>query len=233
MNTLAPARVRVADYIDIVDTALATLSRRLPSHVERDDLASVGKIALVQALGRVSGAPDEVRAYCFVCVRGAMLDELRRLDPVSRRRRVQLNTVSGALAKLSLVGNVRPTASEIAAATGLSVREAASALDDLAAAERESGFDWETLSDPGAPSPAEAVDGQEIASALLGAVARLPANQAFALRRYYLDEVTLDAIADELGVSRERARQIREAGEKKLRSDFQVLALWRSLIGSP
>jgi RNA polymerase sigma factor for flagellar operon FliA len=31
-------------------------------------------------------------------------------------------------------------------------------------------------------------------------------------------------------VSRERARQIREAGEKQLRADFIVLALWQSLM---
>ena len=41
---------------------------------------------------------------------------------------------------------------------------------------------------------------------------------------------TLNEIAAELGVSRERARQVREAGEKKLRADFHVLALWDALL---
>ena len=36
--------------------------------------------------------------------------------------------------------------------------------------------------------------------------------------------------AGELGVSKERVRQIREAAEKKLREDFIVLALWQSVL---
>ena len=50
------------------------------------------------------------------------------------------------------------------------------------------------------------------------------------LRRYYLEDATLDDIATELGVSKERVRQIREAAEKKLREQFVVLALWQSVI---
>jgi RNA polymerase sigma factor for flagellar operon FliA len=62
------------------------------------------------------------------------------------------------------------------------------------------------------------------------ALDRLQPNQALALRRYYLEDATLDDIAAELGVSRERARQVREAGERKLSADFIVLALWQSLL---
>jgi RNA polymerase sigma factor for flagellar operon FliA len=50
------------------------------------------------------------------------------------------------------------------------------------------------------------------------------------LRRYHLDEATLEEISDELGLSKERVRQLREAAEKKLREDFIVLALWQSLL---
>jgi RNA polymerase sigma factor for flagellar operon FliA len=62
------------------------------------------------------------------------------------------------------------------------------------------------------------------------ALERLAPNHAHVLRRYYLDEATLDEIGVELGVSKERVRQIREAAEKKLRADFVVLALWQSFL---
>jgi RNA polymerase sigma factor for flagellar operon FliA len=52
------------------------------------------------------------------------------------------------------------------------------------------------------------------------------------LRRYYLEDATLDDIANELGVSKERVRQIREAAEKKLRDEFVVLALWQSVLST-
>ena len=50
------------------------------------------------------------------------------------------------------------------------------------------------------------------------------------LRRYFLEEATLDEIAAELGISKERVRQIRESAVKKLRGDLLVLAAWQSLI---
>ena len=57
-----------------------------------------------------------------------------------------------------------------------------------------------------------------------------PAGSRF---RVALEDATLDMIADELGVSRERARQIRVAGEKKLRADFIVLVHWQALLAIP
>jgi RNA polymerase sigma factor for flagellar operon FliA len=50
------------------------------------------------------------------------------------------------------------------------------------------------------------------------------------LRRYYLDEATLEDIAAELGLSKERVRQIRVTAEQKLREDFVVLALWQAVL---
>ena len=67
-------------------------------------------------------------------------------------------------------------------------------------------------------------------ASLHAALDQLPANHARVLRRYYLEEATLDDISGELGVSIERVRQIREAAEKKLRGEFVVLALWQSVL---
>ena len=58
----------------MVDAVLAAVARRVPLHVSRDDLASAGKLALVEALLRYEGPPEQVRGYCYVRVRGAVLD---------------------------------------------------------------------------------------------------------------------------------------------------------------
>lgn len=223
----APAPI---DLLDLVERALASLSPRLPSSVDRDDLASAGKLALLHAADRFTGPPDEARAYCFVRVRGAMLDELRRLDPLARRRRERARAVGRA--DMELTGRLgrAPTVAEIATALELSTAEVTAALADLAAEEAGADTVWETLADHAAPSPLEAAELGDLFAGLRAALSRLPANQALAVRRYYLEDAPLDAIAGELGVSRERARQLREAGEKKLRADFHVLALWDALL---
>ena len=230
MNCIASTSVTLADVLDIVDTAVATIARRVPRHIGRDDLASVGKIALIQAFARSSGSPDEIRAYCFVRVRGAILDELRRVDAFTRRARANIRLVSDAAAMISSKLGRAPTATELAEHTGLRVREVVAVHAMVAAEERAASFNWETLADDDALTPAERMEELDVGAALSAALDRLPQNQALALRLYYLEEATLDRIAAELSVSRERARQLREAGEKKLRADLAVLSLWHSVI---
>lgn len=230
MNTLSAESICVTDCLDIVDTAVATLSRRLPLSVSREDLASVGKLALIAALEQVDGTIEEVRAYCFVRVRGAMLDELRRLDPLSRGHRDQVNAVVRAQAELSGRFGRAATVAEIALATKLSPSAVVAAQATLAAESEFSDSSLETYPDTATPSPAENVETEDLRHGMRAALSRLSSTQARVLFRYYFEDATLEDIALDLGVSKERVRQIREAAEKKLRGDFVVLAIWQSVI---
>ena len=230
MTCVNSSPIVLADLLDIVETALATVSRRLPAHVGRDDLASAGKLALVTVVAQATGPADEVRAFCFVRVRGAILDELRRLDTLSRNRRDEANAVVRAQFALTAKLGRAPTSGELAIEAGLPVAAVHSAVAALAAEAEVQDVEWSSLPDTERPSPVESVELSDLHANLRAALERLPANQALALRRYYLEDATLDEIAAELGVSRERARQVREAGEKKLRADLVVLALWQSLF---
>ncbi|HWA25296.1 MAG TPA: sigma-70 family RNA polymerase sigma factor [Lacunisphaera sp.] len=230
MTSAPSSPIVLADFLDIVETALATVSPRLPAHVGRDDLASAGKLALVALIAQASGPSEEVRAWCFVRVRGAMLDELRRLDPLPRNRRDQAKAVALARSTLAARLGRAPTDDEVAAATRLPAAAVRAAAAALAAEAEVHDIEWSTVPDTASPSPVESVEQTDLHAGLRAALDRLPANQAAALRRYYLEDATLDEIAAELGVSRERARQVREAGEKKLRADLLVLSLWQGVL---
>jgi RNA polymerase sigma factor for flagellar operon FliA len=227
----------LADTLSVVDAVLGALDRRLPAHISRDDLASAGKLALIEALLRFDGPPAETRAYCYVRVRGAVLDELRRLDPLSRHTRAQVTLVRRAGAALERQLGRAPVAGEIAAVTGLSL-DAIAQLDRLATAAQacsadetgENGEHLHAIIDHDAACPARSAETVDTHASIHAALDQLPPNHARVLRRYYLEDATLDEIAAELGVSKERVRQIREAAEKKLREDFMVLALWQSVL---
>lgn len=234
----APSREDApSDFLDVVDTVLASLDRRLPAHVSRDDLASVGKVALIEALQRFDGPAHETRAYCYVRVRGAVLDELRHQDPLSRHTRSQVSLVRRAAAELERDLGRAPTPVEIAGVTGLAPnavvqleRIATAAQICSADATDADGQMVNALIDRDAPCPARSAESRDAHASVRAALDRLSPNHARVLRRYYLEDATLDDIAFELGVSKERVRQIREAAEKKLREDFIVLALWQSLF---
>jgi RNA polymerase sigma factor for flagellar operon FliA len=227
----------LAETLSVVDAVLASVARHVPPHVSREDLASAGKVALVEALLRFDGPPAEARAYCYVRVRGAVLDELRRLDPLSRHTRAQVTLVRRATAALERQLGRAPTLDEVAASTRLTT-EALAQLERLANAAAPCSVDEtdgegelvHVLMDADAICPARSAESDDTNASVQAALGRLAPNHAQVLRRYYLDDATLDDIASELGVSKERVRQIREAAEKKLREDFVVLALWQSVL---
>lgn len=233
----ASASVSLADTLSVVEAALGAVERRLPAYVSRDDLASAGKLALVEALLRFEGPPEQVRAYCYVRVRGAVLDELRRLDPLSRHTRAQITLMRRSATALERQLGRPPLAGEIAAATGFSP-EALTQLEELANAAAPCSVDetdgdgepMHVLVDRDAACPAQSAESGDTTALVQAALGRLAPHHARVLRRYYLDDSTLEDIADELGVSKERVRQIREVAEKKLREDFLVLALWQSVF---
>ena len=200
---------------------------------------SAGKLALIEALLRFAGPPEQARAYCYVRVRGAVLDELRRLDPLSRHTRAQVTLVRRATVALEHELGRVPGATEIAAVTGLSLTAIAQ-LEQLASAAQACSVDemnangeqLHALIDNDAACPARSAETVDTYASLHVALDQLPPNHARVLRRYYLEDATLDDIASELGVSKERVRQIREAAEKKLRDRFIVLALWQSVLSA-
>ena len=114
-SAIQQPQTTICDVLPVVDAVLNQLDRRLPAHVSREDLASAGKIAVVEAMRRFDGPTVEARAYCYTRVRGAVFDELRRLDPLSRRTRTPLNIVRRAAAALdSSLGRPPTTAEETA-----------------------------------------------------------------------------------------------------------------------
>jgi RNA polymerase sigma factor FliA len=227
----------LADTLSVVDAVLAGFDRRLPAHVSRDDLASAGKLALIQALLRFDGPPEQARAYCYVRVRGAVFDELRRLDPLSRQARTQVTLLRRATTALERELGRAPTVDELAAVTGFS-RAAIAQLDQLASATQACSLDatntdgesLHALPDADAVCPAHSAESDDTHTSIRAALERLPPKHAHILRRYYLDDATLDDIAVELGISKERVRQLRESAEKRLREDFMVLAIWQTVL---
>jgi RNA polymerase sigma factor for flagellar operon FliA len=231
------SKATIMETISLVDAVLGVVGRHLPSQVSREDLASVGKVALVEALLCFNGPTDEVRAYCYTRVRGAMLDELRRMDPLSRRARAKASAVHKAREGLERELGRAPTDIEIANAVGLSqaaVRETAQlsiAADTCSLnSDDAGGFAFNSLVDADAVSPAASVETEEVTDCIKAALTRLPANYAHVLRRYHLDDATLEEISIEIGVTSERVRQIRIAAERRMREDFIVMALWQAVF---
>jgi RNA polymerase sigma factor for flagellar operon FliA len=91
------------DQMEMVRRIAGAMARHLPAHVDADELVSLGYLGLVEAQTRFDPARGvPFGAFASTRARGAMLDGLRRLDPVSREERTRLRD-SGAAPSVRLV----------------------------------------------------------------------------------------------------------------------------------
>ena len=85
-------------YRPLVTKIALGIGRGVPKHIPREDLISAGNLGLVQAMRHWTpdANPDGFRLYASSRIRGAVLDELRGADPLSRRDRQAISRVNQA-----------------------------------------------------------------------------------------------------------------------------------------
>ena len=163
----------------------------------RDDVESAALIGLIDAVDRYDparGVPFE--GYAGLRIRGAILDELRRVDDRSRgeRRRARVD--------------VADTEPEIGA-YGVTM-----SLDMLL----ESGDrDWAADDDA-----TDRYDDQDLRMRVESALRCLPPRQREVLARYYADELTLREAGKRMGISEARACQLHGRAIFNLRRALEV-----------
>jgi len=213
----------VRRHLALVNYAVNDFARRLPRHVCRADLESAGMEGLAQAARSYDPsrgvAFDRYAAYR---IKGALLDELRRLDWVGRAARGTARNVEQAHDDLTSRLGRTPTAEEVAARAGVEPRVVRSVGTGahranilhgdgiVAAAERAmSGLDGRT--------PEAELINREQRAYLLDAVAALPERLRRVVIAYFFEERQMKELARELGVSEGRVSQMRSEALVMLR----------------
>src|SRR5256714_7485640 len=106
-------------YSPLVRRLAHQMIAKLPANVEIDDLIQVGMIGLTDALSRFDAAQGvQFETFATQRIRGAMLDELRGNDYLSRGTRKQQRSIEAAVHKLEQRLGPAPPQSEIARQIG-------------------------------------------------------------------------------------------------------------------
>jgi RNA polymerase sigma factor for flagellar operon FliA len=109
-------------YSPLVRRLAHQMMAKLPANVEVDDLIQVGMIGLADALSRFDQAQGvQIETFATQRIRGAMLDELRGADWLSRGTRKQQRDIEKAVHRLEQRLGRAPHESEIAVEMGLSL----------------------------------------------------------------------------------------------------------------
>jgi RNA polymerase sigma factor for flagellar operon FliA len=202
------------------------LARRLPSHVNVEDLMGAGYLGLADALNKYDrSGPDRFEAYADCRIRGAMLDELRSYDPLSRDLRDLNNKIVATVRKLTSELGRPPEESEIAENLDIPVEAFRDRLAKLAfgglvsldttGGEGSDGF--EIGDDSNDWADAQLLRGER-RQRLADAVGQLPERLQNLLKLYYEQDYTLREIGDMLGVTESRACQLHAEAIIRLRA---------------
>jgi RNA polymerase sigma factor for flagellar operon FliA len=200
------------------------LARRLPRHIRVDDLVGAGCQGLCSALGRFDPSRAEgFESYAELRIRGAMLDELRSSDPLSRDQRVRAKRVAAATRGLQARLGRAPAADEIAAELGVSLEtlwawQSAASTQIASGPSRDEDADpIAELSDAAAEPADEKLFRTERERALRDAMSTLPARLQTVLELHYVDGLTLREIGERLGVSESRVCQLESDAFRRIR----------------
>jgi RNA polymerase sigma factor FliA len=226
-RTPAVREALVERHLPLVKYAATWVAGRLPSHLRLDDLYSAGMLGFLDAIEHYDperGVPFS--AYAAPRIRGAILDELRRVDCVPRRVRRRLRDAQRTMDQLSHELDRAPTEEEMAARMGVDVAEyqrllgegvTLVSLDDaMRDDDRLATFD--ALVDGSLPSPLGALEVREQRRWLGRLIDGLPERERQVLALYYYEELTMQDIGAVLGVTESRVSQIHSGAVLRLRT---------------
>ena len=197
-------------YLPLVERLTETVGSRLPAHIDLDELRSAGHEALLKTIPKFDPARGfQPGTYLTPRIRGAMLDYLRSVDPVSRTVRRRLPQVAELRDELG----TEPTDNEIAERLGITPASARKYrvvpwTDSLS---RVISRDGERETSVCSRLALDTDTSRDNLEAVEDALKGCSSIERKLLPRYYLDGRTMSQIGRELKLSESRVSQIHSA----------------------
>ena len=223
----------ILNYAPLVKYVAGRLGTGLPAHVDEGDLVSYGLLGLIGAIERFDpGREIKFETYAIARIKGSIIDELRSMDWVPRSVRARAREIERAMVALENKLRRPPTDEEVAAEIGITEpefqesltaisRSSVAALDELWAISSSGGDTVsliDTIEDPNADDPSQALAHSQVREALADAIGRLPEREQLVISLYYYEELTLREIGEVLGVTESRVSQLHTKAVLRLKT---------------
>jgi RNA polymerase sigma factor for flagellar operon FliA len=221
-------------YAPLVRRLALQLIAKLPASVDLDDLIQAGMLGLLDAASRYQddqGAKFET--YASQRIRGAMLDELRANDWVSRGLRQSSRGVARAIQSQEQKRGRHPTEGEIAEELQLPLAAYQSLLQEIQGCQLvyyedfDRGSQENTFIDqecssrhdggPGSGDPLAQLLENGLRQRLIDAIEAVPERERLLLSLYYEEELNLREISAVMEVSQSRVCQLHSQVISRLR----------------
>ncbi len=223
----------IRQYQPLVRRLAHHMMAKLPASIQVDDLIQVGLMGLSEALTRYEAAQGvQFETFATQRIRGAMIDELRENDWMSRGSRKSQKEIEQALRKLEHQLGRSPVESEIAAELGMTLPDYQTLLgkvrgtqlvylEDMSRGnDDEDNFLDRHMVDNDA-DPMSMLRDQRLRESLVGAIKNLPEREQYIMSMYYEQDMNLKEIASVLGVTESRVCQLHSQSIARLRAKMR------------
>lgn len=224
----------VRKYAPLVKKVAYRLVHRLPPSVDVEDLMAVGTMGLLHAIENFDAAKGtRFEAYAEFRIKGAMLDELRSYDFMSRSARGKTNKLEKAQRRLETRLGRSPTTAELAEETGLDPDEIDSllaqsthvaflTLEDLGAVPADqTEIPSELLTNAAPEDPFGHAFFQELREQVYQALESMPERLKLVMSLYYYNELNFKEIGRVLDVTESRISQLHSEAIRFLRKKLR------------
>jgi len=223
----------IVEYLPLVKYVVDRLPFASLPQVSREDLISSGIIGLLKAVESFDPSRGiKFKTYAIPRIRGAIIDELRRLDWIPRSLRKKASHLEEAYFSLERKLGRAPTESELSKELNICEEElfkliahvncfSPVSLENEVTGEGKSLL--EKIASSEAENPIEVLEKKEIKERIREVLEKLPFREKMVIILYYYEELTFKEIGRVLGVSESRVSQIHGRVMLKLRSTLSKL----------
>ena len=224
----------IRQYQPLVRRLAQHMMAKLPANVQIDDLIQVGLIGLSEALTRYEAAQGVLfETFASQRIRGAMLDELRGNDWMSRGSRKSQKEIEQAMRRLEHKLGRTPLESEIALDMGISLVDYQTLLgkvrgtqlvylEDMAHGDEDADTFLDRHVGDSEVDPINMLQDQRLRQALVEAIKNLPEREQFIMSMYYEQDMNLKEIAAVLDVTESRICQLHSQSIARLRAKMRA-----------
>lgn len=228
-KTAALREILIIEYAGLVKVVAGRLGMYLGYAVEYDDLVGYGTFGLIDAIDKFDAQKGvKFETYASLRIRGAILDQIRKMDWIPRTLRQKQKKMDSAMQQLELSLGRKPTDAELAQVLEISEDELLNwqnqikasclvSLDEYVEQGSELQMDSGLTRSSQFDEPEKVMEKQELKRLLLEAMQNLTENESKVITFYYYEELTLKEISRILEVSESRISQLHTKALQKLR----------------
>ncbi len=201
------------------------MKAKVPPSIELSDLVGAGTLGLMESFSKFQPKFEiKFDTYAENRIRGAMLDELRRLDWFPRALRRRVRELDEAIHKLEHDTGQSPSEEAIAEETGLDISKVREGLEAL---QNQYCLSLEFLQESLSPlefakdeEPYAQTAAQELVDKVAELIEQLTPREKLVLSLYYTDELNMREAAEVMGITEGRVSQLHTQALARLRKEF-------------